>query len=47
MLDKNELQQGVLQRFLRYVQVDTTADPASSSVPSSKGQLVLGRMLQE
>ncbi len=47
MLDKNELQQGVLQRFLRYVQVDTTADPASSSVPSSKGQLVLGRMLRD
>jgi tripeptide aminopeptidase len=47
MFDLNDLQQGVLHRFLRYVQVDTTADPASSSVPSSKGQLVLGRMLRD
>lgn len=45
MFDLNDLQQGVLQRFLRYVQVDTTADPASSSIPSSKGQRILGRML--
>ncbi|MCF8193736.1 MAG: peptidase T [Bacteroidia bacterium] len=47
MLDTKDLQEGVLQRFLRYVQVETTADPTSSTVPSSKGQLVLGRMLQE
>lgn len=45
MLDKNEIQRGVLERFLRYVQIDTTADPASTSVPSSPGQKVLGRLL--
>jgi tripeptide aminopeptidase len=35
----------LLERFLRYVQVDTTASEASESVPSSPGQLELGRML--
>ena len=43
MIDKNDL----LQRFLRYVQVDTTADPASSTYPSSPGQLALGKLLLE
>lgn len=36
---------GVAQRMLRYVRFDTTADPDSASVPSSPGQLVLGRLL--
>jgi len=35
----------LLERFLRYVGVDTTADDASGSCPSSPGQLQLGRML--
>ena len=35
----------LLQRFLRYVQVDTTADDNSSSYPSSPGQLTLGALL--
>jgi tripeptide aminopeptidase len=31
----------VLERFLRYVQIDTQSDPASSTVPSTRKQLVL------
>jgi tripeptide aminopeptidase len=35
----------VLDRFLRYVAVDTRSDEASASSPSTPGQLVLMRML--
>lgn len=35
----------ILQRFLRYVVVDTTADRSASAYPSSLGQWELGRML--
>ena len=35
----------LLNRFLRYVQVDTQSDPASKSCPSTPGQMVLQRML--
>lgn len=35
----------LLERFLRYVQIDTTADPKSTDYPSSPGQLELGRLL--
>ena len=35
----------LLDRFLRYVRVDTTADDSSTTYPSSPGQLELGRML--
>lgn len=35
----------LLARFLRYVQVDTTAGEPGRSYPSSPGQLVLGKML--
>ncbi len=35
----------LLERFIRYVRVDTTANPSSSSYPSSPGQLVLGKIL--
>ena len=35
----------LLACFVRYVQVDTTAAPESSTYPSSAGQLTLGRML--
>ena len=31
----------VLERFLRYVQIDTQSDPASTTVPSTRKQLVL------
>ena len=35
----------LLQRFLRYVQIDTTAQPEAEGYPSSAGQLELGRLL--
>ncbi len=35
----------LLDRFLRYVTIDTTADPASTTYPSSPGQWELGRVL--
>ena len=35
----------VLDRFLRYVTIDTRADESSSSCPSTPGQLVLQRLL--
>lgn len=35
----------LLERFLRYVQVDTTAGDGSRGYPSSAGQLALGRIL--
>lgn len=38
-------QDRLLERFLRYVNVDTTANPTGKSYPSSSGQLVLGKML--
>lgn len=37
--------QRLLERFLRYVRVDTTAGDASRGYPSSPGQLELGRIL--
>jgi tripeptide aminopeptidase len=37
--------QRLLGRFLRYVQIDTTAGEARGSYPSSPGQLVLGKLL--
>jgi tripeptide aminopeptidase len=35
----------LLQRFLRYVQIDTTARPEAEGYPSSSGQMELGRLL--
>src|SRR5436190_20680666 len=35
----------LLDRFCRYVRVDTQADEKSTTYPSSPGQLELGRML--
>src|SRR5262245_23487849 len=35
----------LLDRFLRYVRLDTQADEASKNYPSTPGQLVLGKML--
>src|SRR5205823_12369525 len=37
----------LLDRFLRYVRVDTQADEKSKTYPSSPGQLVLGKMLRD
>jgi tripeptide aminopeptidase len=37
----------LLDRFLRYVQIDTTASDSSGTYPSSPGQLVLGKLLEE
>lgn len=37
----------LLERFLRYVRIDTAADPHSDTSPSSAKQLVLGQMLAE
>ena len=39
-------QERLLQRFLQYVRVDTTAREAARTYPSSPGQLQLGRMLK-
>lgn len=40
-------QQCLLERFLRYVKIDTTANPHTDRYPSCEGQLVLGRLLVE
>jgi tripeptide aminopeptidase len=37
----------LLDRFLRYVRVDTKADEKATTYPSSPGQLVLGAMLRD
>jgi tripeptide aminopeptidase len=42
-----ELAPGVLDRFLRYVRVDTQSDPDSTTYPSTAKQLDLSRMLAE
>jgi tripeptide aminopeptidase len=39
------LEAGALDRFLRYVRIDTQADPTSSTVPSTAKQLELSRLL--
>lgn len=39
--------QRLLTRFLRYVQIDTTAGEPGGSYPSSPGQLALGKVLVE
>jgi tripeptide aminopeptidase len=36
-----------VQRFIRYVQVNTQSDPNAISIPSSEGQLTLGKMLSD
>src|SRR5579871_1025854 len=37
----------LLERFCRYVRVDTQADESATTYPSSPGQLVLGKMLAD
>ena len=36
-----------LERFLRYVTIDTRSDERSTSVPSTPGQLIMMRVLAE
>ncbi len=43
MIDSERL----LRRFLQYVRIDTTANPAATTYPSSPGQLDLGRLVVE
>ncbi len=38
---------GLLERFLKYVKVDTRSDPESSTIPSTEKQKNLGRILVE
>jgi tripeptide aminopeptidase len=40
-------QSRLLGRFLRYVQIDTTAGESGGTYPSSPGQLVLGKLLAD
>ncbi|MGD9128230.1 MAG: peptidase T [Planctomycetia bacterium] len=35
----------LLERFLRYIQIDTTADPTTTDYPSSTNQFELGKLL--
>ena len=42
---KKSLNFYVLERFLRYVVIDTQSDPASDTYPSSKKQMNLGKLL--
>lgn len=37
--------QRLLDRFLEYVQIETTSDPTATTYPSSPGQLELGKLL--
>lgn len=41
------MQQALLNRFLRYVQIDTQADGSSQQAPSSDGQWQLAKLLQQ
>jgi tripeptide aminopeptidase len=43
----NNMQHTALERFLRYVQIDTQSDPESPTVPSTEKQKNLGRVLVE
>ena len=42
-----EHQPGIVDRFFRYVKIDTQSDPASDSQPSTEKQKDLGRLLVE
>ena len=45
--DRRWVEQRLLDRFLRYVRIDTTSDGHSKSSPTTPGQLELARMLIE
>jgi tripeptide aminopeptidase len=42
---KADLKKELLERFLKYVKIDTQANPNAKAWPSNKGQLVFGKML--
>ncbi len=42
-----DIRSPLLERFLRYVQIGTSADPSSETYPSSSSQLVLTKLLHE
>jgi len=44
--NKNWISQDVLDRFLRYVQIDTTSDQHIEEIPSTDGQWDLLRLLK-
>lgn len=44
---QDPIRQAALDRFYRYISVDTASDPDSTTAPSSDKQLVLARMLVE
>jgi tripeptide aminopeptidase len=46
-MQKSPFQHGVLNRFQRYVQIDTQSDPNSPTVPSTEKQKDLSRLLVE
>ena len=41
------MRQNVVNRFLKYVTFDTTADPKNANCPSTEGQRVFGNYLVE
>jgi tripeptide aminopeptidase len=45
--DREWIEQRVLERFLRYVRIDTTSDGHSKSSPTTPGQLELANVLAE
>ena len=42
-----DFKHNVIERFLRYVVIDTQSDPASPTCPSTAKQKNLGRLLAE
>jgi tripeptide aminopeptidase len=46
-IDREWIEQRLLERFLRYVRIDTTSDGHSESSPTTAGQLDLARLLVE
>jgi len=46
-IDRDWIEQRLLERFLRYVRIDTTSDRHSKSSPTTAGQLELARVLVE
>src|ERR1700676_1666248 len=45
--ERGRIMENLLERFCRYVRINTQADERSATYPSSPGQLQLGRMLLE
>lgn len=43
----NELKQKIIERFTRYVKVDTQSNEESCTVPSTAGQIKFAKLLVE